>query len=299
MIKMSTKVTIGLCVKNGEKIVKIAFNSVSIQDYPHELMKLVIVDNGSSDNTLSLAMKFAQETDIKTFVTSSKGKGLGETRQIAVENAEGDYIVWVDDDLALSNDFVRNQVEFMEKNPNVGAAKSVNVQGPPAATIFDIILYEGLLTSPKPKVIGTGGAIFRLKALKSVGGFDIQIKGAGEDIDVSRRIREAGWTLSINSSAKLYKKHPPQTFKAIWKRNLWYGYAKHFLVHKYNEPQSVIGYFPPFALLTGLKISCSIYRLTSKKRVFFFSFLFCFRVMADCVGFIRAHLDGYGHANCS
>ena len=294
---MGTKVTIGLCVKNGARIVKIAFNSISVQDYPHELMKLVIVDNGSSDNTLSLARKFAQETDIKTFVTSSKA-GLGAIRQIAVDNAEGDYILWVDDDLVLSKDYVRNQVEFMEKNPNVGAAKGFRLKDKSHATI-SIATLSSLLdsNSQNPKVIGTGSAIFRLNALKSIGGFDIRIKGAGEDIDVSRRIRESGWGLSINNSARQYKKDSPATLKALWKKNLWYGYAKHFLFHKYKDQWSLIDYFPPFTLLVGFRMSCSIYRLTNMKKVFFFPCLYSFSILANYIGFIRAHLDGYGHAN--
>ena len=103
---MKTRVTIGLCVKNGAKVVKTAFDSISIQDYPHELLKLVIVNDGSSDNTLALAMEFAKKTDIKTFVISSKGNGLGAARQIVVDNAEGDYIVWEDDDLVLGDGFL-------------------------------------------------------------------------------------------------------------------------------------------------------------------------------------------------
>ncbi len=297
---MNTKVTIGLCVKNGAKIVKTAFNSISIQDYPHELMKLVIVDNGSTDNTLSLAMEFAQKTDIKTFVTSNKG-GLGVIRQIAVDNAEGDYIVWVDDDLVLSKNFVKNQVEFMEKNPNVGAAKGAGAPVSNPATIIAIASYGNILDahSQNPKKIGTGGAIFRLKALESVGGFDVRIKGAGEDIDVSRRITESGWALSVNTSAILDKKDKPATLKALWKKNRWYGYARHFRFHKYKDRRELIYYFPPFALLGGFMMSCSIYRLTNMKKVFFFPFLHSFSMTADYVGFIHAHHDGYGHDNTS
>jgi len=296
---MDIKVTIGLCAKNAAKIVKTAFNSISIQDYPHKLMKLVIVDNGSSDNTLLLAMEFAQETDIKTFVTSSRGKGLGATRQIAVENAEGDYIVWVDDDLVLSKDFIRNQVEFMEKNPNVGAARGKNTQVTPQGTIFSIAEY-GILLLPRlqnPKTIGTGGAIFRLKALESVSGFDIRIKGAGEDVDVSRRIRESGWALSINNSARLYKKYPPTTAKSFWRKNFWYGYGSHFLFHKYKDQRLLMEYFPPLAFLSGLKSSYLIYRVTNMKKAFVFAILHSFSMIIQYIGFIFAHLEGYGHAN--
>jgi len=301
---MKTKVTIGLCVKNAAKIVKTAFDSISVQDYPHEFLKLVIVDDGSSDNTLSLAMKFAQETDIKTFVTSSKGKGLGATRQIAVDNAEGDYIVWVDDDLVLSKDFIRNQVEFMEKNLNVGAAKGINIQVVPPATIISIAEYGSipprrLPRSQNQKMFGTGGAIFRLKVLKSVGGFDIRIKGAGEDLDISTRVRKSGWALSYNYSARLYGKYPPATLKALWKRHFWYGYGNHFFFHRYKDQRLLMDYFPPFALWIGLMTSYMIYRVTNTKKVFVFAILHSFSMTAQYIGFIRAHLDGYGHANGS
>jgi glycosyltransferase involved in cell wall biosynthesis len=296
MIEMNTKVTIGLCVKNGAKIVKTAFDSISIQDYPHKSMKLVIVDDGSRDNTLSLALEFAQATDIPTFVTSSKGKGLGATRQIAVDNAEGDYILWVDDDLVLTKGYVKSQVEFMEKNPNVGAAKGVD-DAISTQYVINIINFGGLLPSERLNQIGTGGSIFRLKALEKVSGFDVRIKGAGEDLDVSRRIRASGWTLAINNSARVYQKYSPTTPKALWKSHFGYGYGNHFLFHKHKNKQFLLQYFPPFALLGGLKMACMIYRVTYMKKAFVFPILFSFISIAESLGFIRAHLDGYGHVN--
>ena len=292
---MKTKVSIGLCVKNGAKIVKTAFDSISIQDYPHEFIKLVIVDDGSSDNTLLLAMKFAQETDIPTFVTSSKGKGLGATRQIAIDNAEGDYIVWVDDDLVLMKDYVRNQVEFMEKNPNVGAVAGVYNKFS-TQNVYDILDFACLIPSKQPlNQIGTGGSIFRLKALEKVGGFDARIKGAGEDLDVSRRIKGSGWALVLNNSARYYQKYSPATAKAFWKKFFGSGYGNHFLFHKYRDRQFLIQYFPPFALLVGLKMSSIIYRVTNSKKMFVFLILYYLSMIAGSLGFKRAHLDGYGH----
>ena len=294
---MNTKVTIGLCVKNGAKVVKTAFDSISIQDYPHKLMKLVIVDDGSSDNTYSLAKEFAQKIDVPTFVTSSKGKGLAATRQIVVDNAEGDYIVWEDDDLVLSKDFIRNHVEFMEKNSKVGAARCVNIIFGLQDKIFNVANYGSLIFPELHNLnfIGTGGSIFRLKALKDVGGFDIRIKGAGEDIDISWRIRAAGWTLKVDKSARIYQKDTPTTLKGIWKKNFWYGYGNHFLFHKNKDQELLMGYFPPLILWFGLKFSYLIYRATKMKKVFVFAIFHSFAMIANYIGFIRAHLDGYGH----
>jgi glycosyltransferase involved in cell wall biosynthesis len=293
---MNTKVTIGLCAKNSAKILRTAFHSITIQDYSHKLIKLVIVNDNSTDNTLTLAKEFAQETDISTLVISSSGEGLGTARQIVVDNAEGDYIVWIDDDLVLTSDYVKNQVEFMEKNPNVGAARG-GYDDVSTNHIVDIINYALLVPSKqsKLKTIGTGGSIFRLKALEKINGFDVQIKGAGEDQDVSHRIRESGWKLAINDSSRLHQKYPPTTPKSLWKKNFGYGYGNHFLFHKYKNQKSLMQYFPPFALLVGLRMTRQIYRVTKMKKVFVFSILYSFAMFAQSIGFERSHLDEYGH----
>ncbi len=292
------KLTIGLCVKNGEKVVKAAFDSISIQDFPHEFLKLVIVDNGSSDNTLSLVNEFAKSTDIETFVTSSKGKGLAATRQIAVENAEGDYILWVDDDLVLSRDYIKNQVKFMEENPTIGATAGISTQVVAQPSIFSVGEYVRLIQrSRNLKIVGLGGTIFRLKALKSVDGFDTRIRGAGEDNDISFRLNKSGWGLSRNRTARVYQKHPPATLKALWKRHFWYGYANHFLYHKYKDQMVLMQHFPPIVLFGGLKMSFLIYRITRKQKVLALTIFHSLSMIAGYTGFIRAQLDGYGHDN--
>ena len=217
---MKSKVTIGLCVRNSEKDVSIALRSIFKQDFPHELMKLVVVDDGCTDNTIPLVRKFVSKIDIKTTILSSGGKGLGTSRQMVVDNAEGDYIVWVDDDFSLEKTFVSSQVEFMEHNTNVGAACPRSIRN--IRKTFTTMGYIGfLIQHQNPKSIGTGGAIFRIKAMNEVRGFDIKIKGAGEDKDISYRIFKAGWLLSLNNSALLYREEPPVSIISLW-RVLWF-----------------------------------------------------------------------------
>lgn len=291
---MGVKVTVGLCIKNSEKMVKTAVESVVKQDFPHKLMKLVVVDDGSTDKTLSVMRNFVSKIDIKTVVLSSGGKGLGASRQIVVDYAEGDYIVWVDEDIVLKKDFIRKHVEFMKKNPSVGAARANQI--PTRKTLVDTLeSISQLPANPKSETIGTGGSIFRLKAIKQVGDFDINIKGAGEDQDISHRIKEAGWALSRNNSSEFYHKHPPTTWSAVWDRHFWYGYGRHFRFHKYKIQMLLWEHFPPFALVIGFKNSCRIFEVTHKKKVFFLAPFYFFRSIASSLGFIRAHLDGYGH----
>jgi len=91
---MKPKVTIGICVKNAETTIREAVESILNQDFPHELMKLIIVDGNSTDKTLSTIMNCLKKTNMKTSIFY-ENEGLGKARQIVVENAKGDYIVWL------------------------------------------------------------------------------------------------------------------------------------------------------------------------------------------------------------
>jgi glycosyltransferase involved in cell wall biosynthesis len=294
--KASTKVTVGLCLKNSGEIVQTALDSILKQDYPHEALKLVIVAEDESESELSFLTTFARNTDIETKVFSVHDRGLGASRQIVVDNAVGDYIVWVDDDFVLKNDFVSQHVEFMERDFQVGAARANET---PVNTPTSFYLFEAYLrilakfnSAVEPM---NAFEIFRLKAIKHVGGYDVNIKGAAEDCDISIRLRNKGWRLSRNNSSEYYRKYPPTTWKALWRKQFWYGYGNHFLYHKYKSLALRLELFFPSAFLIGFRDSLKIYKINHEKKVFFLGLYYFFKNFANFMGFFYADLKGYGH----
>jgi len=83
------KVTIGFCVKNCEDTVKEALVSVVNQDYPHELIEIIVVDGKSNDRTMQIVKEILSSSDIKAKLFL-EDKGLGFARQIVLDNATGD-----------------------------------------------------------------------------------------------------------------------------------------------------------------------------------------------------------------
>ena len=302
------KVTIGLCAKNSEETVGRAIESIVDQDFPHEPLEAIFVDDGSEDGTLSILSDYAAKMDMPTFVFSSEWRGLGAARQTVVDKARGEYIVWVDSDIILPKDHVRKQVEFMEQNPKVGAARGVDahdwlikdgIQNPKEINPVQFLEYLGRLNyiyekdafESRRDVLGVGGGIYRSKAIKEVGGFDRQIRGAGEDNDITARMKKAGWLLYLNR-AEFYQTFR-KTWKALWDQYFWYGYGAHYVYHKHKGLITLWHWIPVVAFASGIRRSIKAYKVTRRKAAFLSSFHFAFKKLAWCLGFAKSHMNKY------
>jgi glycosyltransferase involved in cell wall biosynthesis len=297
VLLLKPKVTIGICVKNAEKTIKDAINSVVHQDFLHELIELVVVDGQSEDRTLEVIKETLSQSDIKTTLLS-ENRGLGFARQMVVDNAKGDYIIWVDGDMMLSRDYVRNQVEFMEQHPAVGIAKGkyelrdgINLVDMLENLNFVLIFRNEGNTALK--TLGTSGCIYRVKAIRQVKGFDKNIKGVGEDMDAEHRIKKSGWLLHI-TSATFYEQHR-SSWKALWREYYWHGYGGHYLFKKNMKMLNLYKMLPPVAILAELLRIPKSYKLTRRKRVFLLPLHYVFKRAAWCLGFVNAYFDGYEH----
>ncbi len=290
---MKPIVTIGLCVKNNEDTVKEVVNSIVDQDYPHEIIEVIVVDGCSQDKTLSIIREELSKSDLKVRFFS-ENKGLGFARQLVVDNAAGKYIVWVDGDVILTKSYITLQVRFMEQNPSVAiAAGSFGLlQSDNCVAILESIGYaiESIRNKGKPtsNLIGTRGSIFRTEAVRMAGGFDTNIRGSQEDTDLAFRIYSAGWKFYITDA--IFCERQKGTWRAVWKKNIWYGYGLHYVKHK-NKGLNMFIHRTNDRIL----ISLEAYKLTYRKAVFLLPLNFIFKKTALFFGFLKAHMDGYGH----
>jgi len=298
---MKPVVSIGICVRNCEDFVKDTIDSVLNQDFPHELMELIIVDDGSEDKTLPIIRECTSKIEIPAKIFHTSWKGLGHARNIVLTNAEGKYIIWVDGDMILSKDYVRKQVEFMEQHPNVGIAKgkqALELGGNLLATLEMYSRAAGRMIdyqSPKARsrALGTGGAIYRKEALRHAGGFDDKLKGYGEDLDVEIRVRAAGYLLStVDVKFSDYERFG-LTFRDLWSRYWLRGYYGHYFLHKNRGLLKHYRMLPPAAFLAGFLHASRLFKLTYQKFVFLLPFLYSFKMTAWYFGFLESHLDSY------
>jgi len=292
---MTIKVTLGICVRNCDGNIKKLVNCLYNQDYPHNSMEMIFVDDGSTDKTYSVILDSIQGLDLPVKVFRSKWRGLGMARNTVVNNAGGAYILWIDGDMELSRDFVMKQVGFMDSNPKVGAAKASYKVLNDANMVVMLENVRAFDLSPNsPKLFGTGGSIYRTRAIREAGGFDESIKGAGEDIDALINMRNAGWLLSM-SDAEFYEKFK-ETWRSLWRQYYWWGYGAHYVWHKHKHGISVVTRLPLVAFLIGFLRFIRVYKMQRKLAYLLLPLQNFFKETAWCFGFLNSHFEGYGHA---
>ncbi|WGM88483.1 MAG: glycosyltransferase [Candidatus Bathyarchaeum tardum] len=288
-------VTLGVCVKNGEYHISNAIDAIMAQDFSHNLIQIIFVDDGSTDRTLSIIENSVSKLDMHVKIFHHSWKGLGYSRNVVFENADADYIIWVDCDMVLSPTFVSEQVEFMEQNHSVGIAKGKYGLYPDSNLVgflenIEFVTKDLNISESVNVSLGTGGAIYRVKSLQEVGGFDSNIRGAGEDTDVEYRISKAGWLL-FRTPAIFYEMRR-KTWKALWDEYFRYGYDGNYVANK-NGLQALTSLdkvFPLTAFLNKNFQSFVAYKLTHQKAVFLLPFHYFFKRTAWCLGFIIRHI---------
>jgi glycosyltransferase involved in cell wall biosynthesis len=294
------KVTIGVCVRNNAFTIREAIESIIGQDFPHELVELIVVDGYSEDKTLSIIEQSLKNTHVKSKIFK-ENEGLGYARQMVVDNAEGRYIVWVDGDMVISRSYLRELVEFMEKHPEVGIAKGKQALEPASNLLGTLETYSRAAgkmidySSKKAftKALGTSGSIYRIEAIRQAGGFDEKLRGYCEDWDIEIRARSSGWSLSTTDAEFLdYERHG-LTWKNLWSRYLLRGYYTHYFLHKNRGLIKHYRMLPPAAFLSGLLHARRLFKLTRQKAVFLLPFQYVFKNTAFYHGFIKSHLRSY------
>ncbi len=84
---------------------------------------------------------------------------------------------------------------------------------------------------------------FLRSALEAVGGFDVQFRVAGDDVDICWRLQERGWKLGFSPSAQVWH-HRRNSVKAYLKQQMNYGKAEAMLEKKWPEKYNAAGHIP-------------------------------------------------------
>lgn len=122
-MKNTPLVSIIIPIHNQVDFLKKAIESVLNQIYQN--FEVIIVNDGSTDQTREMVFSFKDERVIYLW---QENKGAALARNTGIEKAKGKYIAFLDADDLWLPEKLQKQVEFMEKNPEIGLLGTACVQ---------------------------------------------------------------------------------------------------------------------------------------------------------------------------
>jgi glycosyltransferase involved in cell wall biosynthesis len=191
------EVSIVITSYNNESDVKRAVGSALTQDYPEDLFELVIVDDGSSDDTVKIindTLLKANTRGIKTTVIEKENGGTASARNVGVKNSLGKYIGFLDADDAYLKDKISESVKAFEFGPNIGIVYSDYVsekQNNPNDKGLNM-KFPYSWSRLMLKCIVSSNSFVLKEAVEKVGGFDESFELI-EDYDLWVRVCGVGY----------------------------------------------------------------------------------------------------------
>lgn len=213
----------------------------SIVKNSYDNMELIVVNDGSTDNTDKVVKDYICEYDgckqIKYFKKDNGGKS--SAMNLGIKKAEGEIIVTTDADSIVDYRAIENMVSRFDDTRVMSVAGQVKV-GNNQKMISDIQkleYYYGFYFKRADSlfnsvyIVGGAAAAYRKEIFDKLGHFDKEI--ITEDIEYSTRILNAGYKIRYASDAIFYTEAPSDISGLIKQRLRWkYGRLMTFLKYK-------------------------------------------------------------------
>ncbi len=107
------KVSVIVPVYNVDKYVAECLDSIINQTISHDLMEVLVINDGSTDNSLDICKEYA---DLFPFIKlySKKNEGLSATRNFGIKRAIGKYLMFIDSDDSIAPETIQAVTDFFD-----------------------------------------------------------------------------------------------------------------------------------------------------------------------------------------
>ncbi|MEM5766183.1 MAG: glycosyltransferase family 2 protein [Candidatus Aenigmatarchaeota archaeon] len=241
-------ITFLIPVHNGEKNIGKCLKSILRLNYPKDKLKIIVIDDGSTDKTAKIVNKFKQVKLIR-----QKKSGKAAALNNGLRHVKTKLVACMDDDSFPKKDFLLKMIGHMENSGVASVTPAIKVFKPKTLMqkiqwveyLWSIFLrklfnfFDCQYVTPGP------GSIYKTSVLKKIGGFDEN--NLAEDTEIALRLVKKGYRIENSVDAYVYTQ-APSNFKKLFNQRLrWYrGYIQN--VFKYfdmvaNPKYGNLGFF--------------------------------------------------------
>ncbi len=242
---------------NEERNISNTLNSLVNLDYPKDKLEILVIDDGSTDNTLNIAKRFEKKYSfIKVY--HKKNGGKASALNFGIRIAKGNFIVTMDSDSIVPPDALKKMLSLFNSEDVAIVIPSIQIFSPKnlvqkiqyieyaynntLRAIFDRI--NSLYVAPGPF------SIFRREFFNKCGLFDEQ--NITEDMEIAFRAHANGYRIRHAEEVVVYT-DAPDTFKSLLRQRLrWYlGFIENYIRYrrKINSNAILSNFVMPSAIL--------------------------------------------------
>jgi glycosyltransferase involved in cell wall biosynthesis len=224
------------------------------------IVEIIIVEDGSTLKCDQQVARYAGQLNIKYFFKENTGPGL--TRNYGVEKAEGNYVVFLDSDCVLPEQYVQTVQERLVSN-------YIDAFGGPDRAAENFTVLQKAINYAMTSFLTTGGIRgggekldifyprsfnmgFSKEVYEKTGGFPAvqfaNTKAAGEDIELSIHIRKLGFSVDLIKEAYVYHKRRT-SYKQFFRQTYNFGMARVLLSKRNPGTGKLMHTFPSLFLL--------------------------------------------------
>ncbi len=278
------KVSIIIPTYNRKDMLKGCLKSIYNQDYPGDKYEVIVVDDGSTDETGKLLSVFTKQHPNFHYYQQNN-KGPAAARNLGIQYASANYVVLVDSDCLLSENFLKIVVSAIKEKKNIDAFVGSVIRYFENKFFSPISEYEKNIAESLTDIeydklthhakFHTDCCVIKKEIFEKLDGFDEKFisSAAGEDKDFGFRLLKAGYKISFLSKAIVYH-FERSSIREMLKRYYNFGkwdcvnYKKHFknlaiLKFPFNR-NIILAHFPITIYLdiNGVKILIFLLTIT-------------------------------------
>jgi glycosyltransferase involved in cell wall biosynthesis len=232
------RISVVVCTFNGSRTLADCCEGLKKLLYPN--FEVIVVNDGSTDATAEIAAGHGFP------VITTENRGLSSARNTGIEAATGDIVAYTDDDARPDPHWLYHVASTLLRTNHVGVG-GPNITPGGDGSIADCVAnapggpMHVLIADTEAEHIPGCNMAFWKAALQQVGGFDVQFRAAGDDVDLCWRLQESGGTLGFNPGAVVLHRRR-NSLRAYWKQQVGYGKAEALLERKWPGKYNGFGH---------------------------------------------------------